>query len=91
MAHGGKREGAGRKAGSVSAAKLEIADMAKGHAAAALAVLVSVMKNSAEPASARVSAANAMLDRAYGKPLQGVDLSGSVGLTVILESDAERL
>ena len=76
MARGGKRAGAGRKPGVVSQAKRDIAEMAKEHACAALGALVEIMGNGQEAASARVSAANAILDRAYGKPMQAVQLSG---------------
>lgn len=69
MAHGGKREGAGRKPGAVSAAKRQLAEMAKDHAEMALKVLADIA-SSGEGESARVSAATAILDRAYGKPSQ---------------------
>ena len=72
MPRGGKREGAGRRAGPVPKAKRDLADMAKGYAEDALMVLVNVMRNDAEPANARISAATALLDRGYGKPTQAV-------------------
>jgi hypothetical protein len=72
MSHGGKREGAGRKPGMVSKAKQDLVEMAKGYAGDALMVLVNVMSNDAEPASARISAATALLDRGYGKPTQAI-------------------
>lgn len=79
--HGGARPGAGRKKGAVSAAKRELADMAKDHASAALETLVSVANSPKAPAAARVSAASAILDRAYGKPRQAVDVDAQVSLT----------
>jgi thioredoxin-like negative regulator of GroEL len=66
--HGGKRPGAGRKPGAVSKAKRELAEMAKDHAEMALGVLAEIAGNKGEAASARVTAANSILDRAYGKP-----------------------
>ena len=72
MGYGGKREGAGRPKGKVSAAKRDIAEKAKKHGEAALAVLVAIAQNEEEPAASRVSAANALLDRGYGKPIQAV-------------------
>lgn len=66
---GGKRAGAGRKPGQVSKAKRALSEMAKDHAEDALLTLAEIMKNNSEAASARVSAANAILDRAYGKPV----------------------
>ena len=50
--------------------------MAKQHAEAALHTLVEIATGDAA-ASARVSAATAILDRAYGKPTQAVDLGSS--------------
>lgn len=76
--HGGSRPGAGRKKGEVSQAKRQLADMAKDHAEQALQVLVNIAL-SGESEAARVSAANAILDRGYGKPMQGVDHTSSDG------------
>ena len=82
MARGGKREGAGRKQGAtaprvpVSAeVKRELREMAREHAGAAIETLVKICKMSDSDA-ARVSAANALLDRGYGKPLQQVEHGG---------------
>jgi hypothetical protein len=51
--------------------------MAKEHAETALLTLVEIADGEA-PASARVSAAIAILDRAYGKPPQALEHSASV-------------
>lgn len=75
---GGKRAGAGRKPGAVSKAKRELAEMAKGHAERALSVLAEIMVSS-ESDAARVSAANSILDRGYGRPFQAVHHSGPGG------------
>ena len=42
---------------------------------AAVETLASIMRDENAPPSARVSAANAILDRGYGKPAQSVDLT----------------
>lgn len=73
--HGGARPGAGRKKGGVSQIKRDLASLAKEHAELALQVLVQVATAS-ESDAARVSAANALLDRGYGKPAQSIALSG---------------
>jgi len=78
MATGGARPGAGRKRGKVGKAKRELAEMAQEHAEAALLTLVEVASGDCA-ASARVSAATAILDRAYGKPRQALEHSSSVG------------
>lgn len=94
---GGKRPGAGRKPGRVSAAKRKLSDMAKTHATAALKALADIAKGG-ESEAARVSAAIAILDRAYGKPTQSHELSGpgggpipTVDLTNISNDDLDRL
>ena len=70
--HGGKRAGAGRKPGSVDRAtaqeKRTLSDLAKELAPDALAALARVMRDPNQTGSAIVAAANAILDRAYGKP-----------------------
>jgi hypothetical protein len=78
MTHGGKRQGAGRKKGAVSQAKRDLSEMAKDHAETALTVLVEIARQG-ESEGARVSAANAILDRAYGKPPQALDHKSSDG------------
>lgn len=75
---GGRRPGAGRKPGKVGAAKRALAEMAKEHGPAALAVLAKEMHD-ADTASARISAATAILDRAYGKPPQALEHTGKDG------------
>ena len=69
--HGGKREGAGRPAGSKNRSTPDqnerITELAKTHCELALQVLLDVaLKGKTD--SARVSAANALLDRAFGRP-----------------------
>ena len=40
--------------------------------------LAAIMKDERAPHAARVSAANSLLDRGYGRPTQGVDLTANV-------------
>ena len=69
--HGGFREGAGRPSGSTNKSSPEqsqrLSELAKTYTEEALKTLVDVARNGRTDA-ARVSAANALLDRAYGKP-----------------------
>ena len=69
--HGGFREGAGRPSGSTNKSSPEqsqrLSELAKTYTEEALETLVDVARNGRTDA-ARVSAANALLDRAYGKP-----------------------
>lgn len=98
---GGKRQGAGRPKGGVSRAtrtqKATLSDLARAHTATALNTLVAVAKKG-ESESARVAAANAILDRAYGKPTQAHQHSGpgggpipTVDLTNMSPDDLDRL
>lgn len=69
--HGGYREGAGRPAGSMARAEAgdtkNLSEIARSHTEQAINTLVDITKNGRTDA-ARVSAANAILDRGYGKP-----------------------
>ena len=68
---GGFRDGAGRPAGASKKASLtqsqRLSELAKAHTGEALNTLLDVARNGRADA-ARVSAANAILDRGYGKP-----------------------
>lgn len=46
-----------------------IRDLAQGHAQNAIAVLAEIMAQQDAPASARIAAATALLDRGYGRPV----------------------
>jgi hypothetical protein len=65
--HGGKRDGAGRPVGAVSAAKVRLPQLAREHSDAAFSTLVDVCENGASE-GARITAAVALLDRGFGKP-----------------------
>jgi hypothetical protein len=51
----------------------EIRSLARSHTRSALNVLVAVMRNKDATAAARVSAANAILDRGWGKATQAIE------------------
>lgn len=74
MARGGARPGAGRRKGAQNKATVIIKDAAQAFTADALDTLAGIMKDTAQPAAARVAAANALLDRGHGKPKQSVDI-----------------
>jgi hypothetical protein len=86
---GGSRPGAGRKVGSKARAtlpqKITFSDLAREHAPAALHTLVAIMKDDGSSESARVAAANVILDRAYGKPPQAMTHSGPDGSPIQTE------
>ena len=83
---GGRRPGAGRPKGSRNKATLarEVAgrtltELAREATTAAVDTLRDVMTDPAVPGSARVAAATALLDRAYGRPAQRVEAPPSRG------------
>lgn len=57
----------------------EIRSLARSHTEQAINVLVGVMGQTDAPPAARVSAANSILDRGWGKPVQPVDGDGDGG------------
>ena len=81
MAKGGKRAGAGRPKGAISKATADIKALALDYAPQALETLAQIALGG-ESEAARVSAANSLLDRAYGKPKQAVDVEANVKATV---------
>lgn len=74
--HGGKRPGAGRRPGSKNKSTevlggTPVHEVAAAYSPGALQVLAEIMEDRGAPAAARVTAANSILDRAHGKPVQG--------------------
>lgn len=67
----------GRKKGTPNKATAEIKELAQQYTAQALEALVRVMEDG-ESEAARVSAANAILDRGHGKPSQSIDAGGNI-------------
>jgi hypothetical protein len=51
----------------------DIRSLARSHTEAAIKVLVGVMGQTDSPPAARVSAANSILDRGWGKPAQPIE------------------
>jgi hypothetical protein len=61
----------------------EIRSLARGHTRTALNVLVGVMRNTKAAAPARIAAANAILDRGWGKATQAVENGDQGALELI--------
>jgi hypothetical protein len=57
----------------------EVKELARAHTSKAIETLVSIMTNPKSADAARVSAANALLDRGYGKPPQHQHVTGADG------------
>lgn len=89
---GGKRPGAGRRAGSrnklTAERKATLTELAQAHADDAMRALAEVSQTGSD--AARVAASVAILDRAFGKPKQGVEVSGPNGAPVSV-LDATKL
>jgi coenzyme F420-reducing hydrogenase alpha subunit len=64
---GGKREGSGRPKGSLNKATLEVKELFKPHAEAAISVVSELMESSDTPSAVRLNAAKLMIERAWGK------------------------
>ena len=65
--------------------------MARAYTRDAVATLVAIMINSDAPATARVSAANAVLDRAWGKPRQDFELSSTGDPVAAIQRARQRV
>ena len=61
----------------------EIRSLARSHTRTALNVLVGVMRNTKAPAPARIAAANAILDRGWGKATQAIENGDGSALELI--------
>lgn len=64
----------------------EVRELIRVHTPAAIDALVKIMRDAKAAPGARVAAANAILDRAWGKPAQTIETSGGLGLVEILLS-----
>jgi len=77
MPRGGKRPGAGRPSGQpnrdTAQRRAALAELVAGHVETAVAALAKIAA-SGESEAARISAATALLDRAYGRPAQAMAL-----------------
>lgn len=61
----------------------EIRSLARSHTRTALNVLVAIMRNTKATPPARIAAANAILDRGWGKATQAIENGGDGALEVI--------
>ena len=67
----------GRVAGTRNKATADVKAVAATYTTAAVETLAEIMQDSNAPPAARVSAANALLDRAWGKPRQELEHAGN--------------
>jgi hypothetical protein len=69
----------------------DVAALARGHATASIATLASIMADPSTPPATRVMAANALLDRGYGRAPQALELNHMVTLADEFEAYVRRL
>ncbi|MGP0089639.1 MAG: hypothetical protein ACLPKB_06725 [Xanthobacteraceae bacterium] len=79
MPRGGARPGAGRKRGGLDRPAKELRSAAAKHGFKLVEALAKLALDKNTPPASIVSAANAVLDRGFGKPAQEVRHSGAVG------------
>ena len=68
----------------------EVRDLAREYTAEAVETLASIMRNPKSPTPARVAAAQALLDRAWGRSAQQVEVQRSTGFAEMLEQLEQR-
>jgi hypothetical protein len=80
MPAGGRRPGSGRKKGSLNKVTSDLMSLAQPYSARAVEVLVHLMEHSKSD-TARVMAADKLLDRGHGKPTQALNVKAQVSLS----------
>lgn len=73
------RRGPGRPKGSLNKLTAEVRELAAGYGPAVIRRLYDIVNDDEQPTAARVSAANVILDRGFGRPAQAVELTGRDG------------
>jgi hypothetical protein len=69
----------------------DVADAARERTQDAIDVLAAIMKDPKAPAAARISAAQAILDRGHGKPAQAIEVNAGPDLTHVSDEDLKTL
>ena len=83
---GGSRKGAGRKAGTPNKSTKEVKELASKHGPEVIKELVRLAKN-AQGEAARIAAGREVLDRAYGKAPQAMEVTGTLIIETVNYAD----
>jgi hypothetical protein len=76
--------------GGMPKGALDVKQLAREHTRAAVETLANIMLDSGAQPSARVAAANSLLDRGYGKPVQEVTGADGGAIQIIVGTGIER-
>jgi hypothetical protein len=82
--HGGARPGAGRPRGTPNRITRPLKELAAEFSEDSIQTLV-WLRDHAQNEQVRLNACRELLDRAHGKPRQGLDLTKDEGITVIID------
>jgi hypothetical protein len=66
---------------------IDIRSLARSHTETAIRTLASIMNMSDAPHAARISAAEALLDRGWGKPKQMIEHSGEINTSELADHE----
>jgi uncharacterized protein (UPF0147 family) len=80
----------GRVAGTPNRVTYALMDMAQQYTEKALETLAEIMQDDTAPPAAKVSAANALLDRGHGKPMQSSTVAVDATVTATTTLTPER-
>ena len=78
----------GREPGTPNKATAEIKEAAREHGPAAIKLLAGIMNNPKKPDALRMGAAQQLLDRGYGKPVQPLGTDPDEPIVVIVRKFA---
>src|SRR5262245_101882 len=81
--HGGRREGAGRPMGTLNKLTRPVRELAADQGPASIEKLVS-LRDFAASEQVQFAAAKELLDRAYGRPRQDIDVNQDKRVTVVV-------
>ena len=87
--NGGRRPGAGRPFGVPNKLTRPLKELAALHSEDCIAVL-DELRDHAEAEQVRLQAANSLLDRAYGRPRQELDLTRNEELRIFIDGKETR-